>query len=177
MPRCTRARGPLTAALIGAALASCISPTDIRTDAAGLPPLSRLHIKQKIAVWSANFLADPASTRFARISDPIPFRTRSGTKTWLVCIEYDVREPGGGYVGLQRLAFGIGSEWPTPPPAAPGSLATPWTREAARRSGETAFYPPLGRYGNEISNRVCDVLPLGWAPFPELERLRALRRL
>jgi hypothetical protein len=175
MPRLTMARGPLTAALIGAALASCISPTDIRTDAAGLPPLSRLQFKQKIVGWAAHFLADPASTRFAGISDPIPFRTRSGTKTWLVCIEYDVREPGGGYIGLQRLAFGVGSE---PPPPPPGSLASAWTWEAARRLGETAFHPPLGRYGSEISNPLCDDLPLGWAPFPELERLRApLRRL
>jgi hypothetical protein len=162
---------PLIAAVTGVALASCISATEVATDAAGLPSRTALKLKQPIVAWSAGFFADPASIRSARISDPIPFRTRSGSKTWLVCIEYNVREPGGGYVGLQRLAFGVGSEPPTPPPAPPGSPASGWTPEAARRSGETAFYPPLGRHRNEISNRVCDVLPLSWAPFPELERL------
>jgi len=160
-----------TVPVIAASLASCISSNHVMTDAAGLPSPSTLQIRRRIVEWSADFLADPASTRFAALSHPIPFRTRSGAKTWLVCIEYDVREPGGPYVGLQRLAFGFGSEPPVPTPASPGSPAVPWTRELARQAGKAAFYPPLGRHGNEISNRVCDEPSLGWVPFPALERL------
>ena len=159
--------------LISSAVAGCVSGEHVATDTSGLPPLSDSQIRQRIIAWSADFFAEPASVRAARISVPVAFRTRTGTKTWLVCIEYDTREPGGSYVGVQRLAFGVVAEPPPPQPVVPGVKSTPWTLEGVRRTAQTAFYPPQGRHRNEISNAVCDRMALIWKPFPELERLRS----
>jgi hypothetical protein len=100
--------------------------------------------KAQIVAWAKRYYVEPASIRGAQISEPIPVRLTSGTELWLVCVELDAAAKGGGYMGPQRVALGIGAG---------------------------LFLAPLARAPYQLTNAECEKRPLAWRPFPQLEHL------
>lgn len=101
--------------------------------------------RTRITAWAQDFFADPHGLRAVRLSDPVPARDGTGTQLWLICLEADARAANGGYLGVQRFAFG-------------------YTKQGV-------FSAPLRRTGSRVSARDCDRFPLVWTPWPALERL------
>ena len=72
------------------------------------PPIpSSYDWKRDAAGWMKKTFNDPASLQSVMISDPIVFDYPSSPATWLVCIELDVRDRTGSYMGPKRFALGF----------------------------------------------------------------------
>jgi hypothetical protein len=59
----------------------------------------------RVVEWARGFFADPYSIRSSRISDPLPITDNVGQPVELICVERNVRNWAGAYIGIHRIPF------------------------------------------------------------------------
>lgn len=140
-------RSASAAAILWALGACTASGPSQNAVAAGDLPAIRSDYSAAILAWARGFYAEPHGLRETAISDPLLRRDDTGRLVWLVCIAANARERAGGYtggyMGVQRQAFGF----------APNYMSS-----------------PLERNRSALTREDCDDPRLAYRPFPALAR-------